>query len=129
MRVNLPTLRKEYDESTDSVKVVRDTITCNIDMSVYAEMRWEQHFPETAKQYKLFDYVEMLQGKKGVVDGRVYVAAMLKAVFCFIESDDIATFKEFTQLFDLSEADFCKELINKIKHVFELAINSSTTKN
>ena len=129
MRVTLPTLKKEYDSGTDSVKVVRGSIQCTIDTSVYAETRWEQAFPETAKRYKLFDYIDMLQNTKGSVDGRVYVAAMLKAVFCFMEFDELTSYKEFVQMFDLAQEDFCVELIQKIRHLFDLAINGSATKN
>lgn len=129
MKINLPTMHKEYDEDTDSVKIIEDTIQCDIDTSVYSETRWERHFPETAKNYKLFGYIEMLHNAKGTVDGRVYVSSLLKAVFCFIESEDIPTFKSFSQIFDLSDEKFCLKLVEKIKHLFDLVLNASATKN
>lgn len=129
MRVKLPTMRKEYNEDKDSIDIIESTISCDIDTSVYSETRWEKNFPATAKNYRLFDYIEMLQNTKGTVDGRVYVSSLLKAVFCFIESDDIPTFKEFSQMFDLSDEQFCMNLISKIQHMFELILNSSATKN
>lgn len=129
MRVTLPTLRKEFDEKTEIVKVIKDSIECDIDTSIYSETRWEKTFPDTAKNYKLFDYIQMLTNAKGTVDGRVYVSSLLKAVYCFIESDDLPTFKSFCKLFDLSDEEFSIGLIKKIQHIFELILQASSTKN
>jgi hypothetical protein len=128
MKIKLPLLRKEFDEKTKTVKQIRGTLECDIDTTVYAEERWERHFPELAQREGLFEYAERITGHKEE-GGRAYVAALLKAVFCFIESDDLPTYKSFAQLFDLADEKYSTELINGFKDAFDLILGSSATKN
>ena len=129
MKFTLRTMKKIYNEDTDSVEVKHGTIDCTLDTSLYAEQRWEKYFPDEASKSKLFDYVERLLNAKGEVSARVYSLSMLKAVYCFIESDDLPEFKEFAQLFDMSDEQFAIETIKKLQHMFEIALSSSATKN
>ena len=128
MIISLPILKQEYDETTEKVSTVEGVIKCDLDTSVYAETRWEKHFPEIAKSCPLFDYVDRILANKDYT-AKVHVASMLKAVYCFIDSDDLPTYKSFAMLFNLGDSAFCNKLINKLLKIFKLAVESSITKN
>ena len=126
MKVAIPILRQSFDGG----KVVNEEKEelFDIDTSVYSEERWEQHFPAQAKQESLFEYIERVQHSKDVSD-RVRVSAMLKAVYCFVESDTVPSYKQFAQLFVLSNPDYTERLINRLVSVFRAVSEGSAVKN
>lgn len=129
MRAKLPIIKQEFDESTESVKTIHGTIEADIDTSVYSEERWERFFPEQAQREGLFQYVERITSGSQSLGERAYVASMLKAIFCFIESDEIPTYKDFAQLFILSDAEYVNNLITQLVKLFRAIIGDSATKN
>ena len=96
-----------------------------IDTSLFAEERWEQNFPHNAKSETLFAYIERMKAA-GAIENKAYILSNLKALYCFMEGDDIPDFKSFCQLFDLADGEYLNELIEKIKFVFEVVLNGST---
>ncbi len=125
INTTLPVLEKELDEAAKKIVVNKRTIKVKIDTSVLAEKRWEENFPNNAKTETLFNYVERIQ-KAGITDA-ARVLSGLKAIYCFIVSDEIENYDAFLQLFDLADTEYLKELVNKIKFVFDIALNTATT--
>lgn len=125
MKIEIPTLREEIREG----ELVREekTILLDIDTSVYSEERWEQNFPLMAQHEGLFQYIERVSEIQ--TSDRVRVVAMLKALYCFVESSEIPTYKAFAQMFSLSATDYTERLINKLLETFRLITGSSTVKN
>ena len=125
MRIELPVLDQKIVNG-ELISNERNAIF-NIDTSVYSEERWEQNFPALASREGLFQYVERIQ--KDSVTERVKVASMLKAVYCFIESDEIPTYKAFAQMFNLATPEYTTRMINALHSAFELILNGSSVKN
>ena len=125
MRVELPILEQSIENNEIISKESKAVF--DIDTSVYSEERWEQNFPAQAAKEGLFQYIERIH--EGSLNERVKVACMLKAVFCFIESDVISSYKEFAQMFNLATPEYTTKLIDKLHSVFKLIIHSSSTKN
>ena len=126
MRFTLPILHQEIVDGR--LVQTKSKIDVLLDTSIYSEERWEKFFPEKASRGEtLFGYVEKIQNS-GVSD-RVQVASMLKAIFCFIESNELSTFKDFAQMFALNNAEYITELIKSLKEAFFLVLGSSATKN
>ena len=63
---------------------------------------------------------------EGKIDA-VHVLSHLKALYCFLEGDDIADFKSFCQLFNTVDGKRLALLVEKIKAVFEIILDSATT--
>lgn len=121
----LPVLETELDEAAGKlVKKPRD-IKVKIDTSLFAEERWEKNFPTQAKTETLFNYVERVQEKGLASTDTATVLSNLKALYCFMEGDEIADFKSFLQLFNLADIDHLQKLVDKIKFVFEIALQSA----
>lgn len=125
MKVKLPLLHQELKD--EQLVKTEELIVFDIDTSVYSEERWEQHFPDLCVKSSLFQYIEKVQNNS--ISDRVKVAGMLKALFCFMESERIQTYKEFAQMFVLSDPDYTDRLIGKLKSIFSLILNSSSVKN
>lgn len=125
IRTKLPVIHKTLDEETKQLVVKESTIDVCIDTSLYAEQRWETHFPHNARSETLFAYVERIQNSGKVAD-RAHILSNIKAIYCFMEGEEIADFKSFLQLFDLADGDYVNRLIEKIKFVFEIALSTST---
>ena len=125
MKIELPVL----DQKIVNGKLISNERTAifNIDTSVYSEERWEQNFPALASREGLFQYVERIQ--KDSVTERVKVASMLKAIYCFIESDEIPTYKAFAQMFNLATPEYTTRMINALHSAFEIILNGSSVKN
>ena len=111
INTTLPVLETELDEAKGELIRKTHDIKCKIDVSVFAERRWEENFPANAKTETIFAYVERMNGKD--LKNPAYLLSNLKAIYCFIVSDEIA--------------DYLTRLINKIKFVFEIALKATTT--
>ncbi len=122
IKTTLPTFTKTING--DKVVVSEREITVAIDTSLFAEERWEANFPNNAKNETLFAYIERVAGN-GDVD-KAHVLSHLKALYCFLEGDDIADFKSFCQMFDIAEPTRLAKLIEKIKYVFGVVLASAT---
>ena len=120
IKTTLPTFETSLDEKTKKLVTVDKEIVVTIDTSLFAEQRWEANFPHNAKNETLFAYIE------GKID-TVHVLSHLKALYCFLEGDDIADFKSFCQLFNTVDGKRLAQLVEKIKVVFEIILDSATT--
>lgn len=125
MRIELPTLKQEM--VGEEVITTESTAVFDLDTSVYSEERWEQNFPRLAEHYGLFQYIEKVQ--KESETNKVRVIAMLKAVYCFIESNTVPTYKDFAKMFNLAVPEYTDKLINKLKTAFKLVLGGSSVKN
>lgn len=125
MKITLPILNQTLTDE-EIVSSVSEAVF-EIDTSVYSEERWEQNFPTLAAHEGLFQYIERIN--KDAVTERVRVISMLKAVFCFIESEEVSTYKQFAQMFNLSNVEYTDNLILKLKSAFNLILNGSSVKN
>lgn len=128
VKTKLPVQVKTDDGNGKITTTTRD-IDVAVDTSIFAEQRWEANFPAQAAHETLFAYIERVQTDK-LID-KAHILSNLKAIFCFIESDEIADFKSFCQLFDLADGEYLKRLTDKIEYIFNLVLNSSvaTSKN
>ena len=125
MKIQIPVLNQEMIE--DVVVNKESNLVVDIDTSIYSEERWEQNFPNLAKHEGLFQYIERVQNNS--LTDRVKVAGMLKAIFCFIESDRISSYKEFAQMFNLAVPEYTEKLIDTLLKSFKMIINGSSVKN
>lgn len=125
MTIKLPILRQSLSEGT--LLSEEYNAVFNIDTSVYSEERWEQHFPALAAKEGLFQYVERIQ--KESVTERVKVACMLKAIYCFIESEEVPTYKDFAQMINLATPEYTNRMIGTLHSAFDAILNSSSVKN
>lgn len=125
IKTKLPTVEKTIDEATHALVVKEKEIDVAIDTSLFAEERWEANFPHNAKTETLFAYIERVQ-KAGLLESKAHILSNLKALYCFMEGAEIADFKSFCQLFDLADGARLEKLVDKIKYVFNIVLNSST---
>lgn len=125
MKIELPLLEQKIKDG--SLISEETSAMFDLDTSVYSEERWEKHFPELASREGLFQYIDRIHSAKA--SGRVKVACMLKAVFCFIESESISTYKQFAQMFNLATPEYTNRLIHTLYDAFKIILESSTVKN
>lgn len=125
IKTKLPVVEKTIDEATNALIVKEKEIDVAIDTSLFAEERWEANFPHNAKNETLFAYIERVQ-KAGLLENKAHILSNLKALYCFMEGAEIADFKSFCQLFDLADGARLEKLVDKIKYVFGIVLNSST---
>lgn len=123
----LPVINKIFNEDTGDVTTTRAELAVKVDTSVFAEARWEANFPANAAKETLFAYIERIVAMKGTKN-KVSVLANLKALYCFIDSDEISSFKAFAQMFDMSDEENLKELCNKIDTIFKAALGAAVAK-
>lgn len=125
MKIKLPLLKQQL---VDGQVVSTETeAVFDIDTSVYSEERWEQNFPVLAAREGLFQYIERVRADS--LTARVQIACMLKAVYCFIESDSISSYKEFAQMFNLAAPEYTERLIATLTEAFQTILNGSAVKN
>ena len=128
VKTKLP-VQVKTDDSNGKITTTARDIDVALYTSFFADQRWEANFPAQAAHETLFAYIERVQTDK-LID-KAHILSNLKAIFCFIESDEIADFKSFCQLFDLADGEYLKRLTDKIEYIFNLVLNSSvaTSKN
>ena len=125
MKIKLPILTQVMKDG--DIQFTETEAVFDIDTSVYSEERWEQNFPALAEKEGLFQYIERIQ--ENAISDRVKVASMLKAIFCFVESSTVTTYKEFAQLFNFAVPEYTTRLVTQLKAAFELSIGGSSVKN
>lgn len=123
IKTTLPAFVTTFDDKSKSLVTTDKEIVVEIDTSLFAEQRWEANFPHNAKSETLFAYIERMRDE-GKIDA-AHVLSHLKALYCFLEGDDIADFKSFCQLFNTIDSNRLARLVEKIKDVFEIILNSS----
>lgn len=120
----LPIIDKQIDEKNNKILTSERDIDVTIDTSLFAEERWEANFPLNAQKETLFAYIERVKNAE-LIESKAHILSNLKAVYCFMEGEDIADFKSFCQLFDLADEKYISKLIDKIKYVFDIVLKSS----
>ena len=121
IRTTLPIVEKAIEN--DKLVATKKSIDIKIDTSIFAEERWESNFPQNASRETLFAYVERI--KTDGLNDKAHILSNLKALYCFIEGDAIPDFKSFCQMFDIADGEYPNELTNKMRVVFDIALNGS----
>ena len=121
IRTTLPIVEKAIEN--DKLVATKKSIEVKIDTSIFAEERWESNFPQNASRETLFAYVERI--KTDGLNDKAHILSNLKALYCFIEGDAIPDFKSFCQMFDIADGEYLNELTNKMRVVFDIALNGS----
>ena len=121
IKTTLPIVEKAIENN--KLVAVKKTIDVKIDTSIFAEERWESNFPQNASRETLFAYVERI--KTDGLNDKAHILSNLKALYCFIEGDAIPDFKSFCQMFDIADGEYLNELTNKMRVVFDIALNGS----
>lgn len=125
IKIRIPINNREIVEG----KIVNNPseLIANIDTTVFAEERWQKHFPENAKNETLFAYVERIKNQnESTTKDAVMIRSNLKALYCFLESEELPTFKSFVQLFDLSDETTLNKQVQVIHDAFTTVLSSST---
>lgn len=124
MQIKIPYNRRELDG--ENLVDNRGEITAVVDMTAYAEERWEAHFKANAEKETVFAYVERItKAGKAASNSAAVVLSNLKALYCFLESPDLPDAKTFIQLFDLSDGETLTKQIKVIETAFNAVLNSS----
>ncbi len=126
IKTKLPILETNIDEENKKIIKVEKDIEVFVDTSLFAEERWEANFPINAKNETLFAYLERISAADLVHD-KAYLLSNMKAFYCFLESKELPSFKDFCLLFDGANSDYVKKLIDKMEFVFNLVLKSSAT--
>lgn len=123
MRVTLNTQTKEIKNG--KLEKIKGTFTADLDMSLASQIRFEAKFPELAKNEDLIGYAQRMKDVKEL--STAVILSDMKILYCWFDTD--LTFIEFLKLFDLTDIDYVKRLMEEIKTVFDLILNGSAEKN
>jgi len=124
MKVTLPIVTK--DEIINKKRVTEyGEKAFNFDVSLGCQKRWEAKFPDNAEREGIVDYVERLKDEKRT--SMPVIISKLKAIYCFFDTD--MSFMAFLQMFDFTNAEYTKNLINKINELFEVVFDGASEKN
>lgn len=116
----------EQKEVNGKLISTEKTIEVTIDTSVFSEQRWEDHFPKQAQNETLMNYVSRLQKAKNK-QSIAYVLSGLKALYCFLKSSNFPDFESFASSFNLADSNSLNKVVERIRYIFNLALNSSTS--
>lgn len=123
MKVTLNTQSKEIKNG--QIEKIKGTFTADLDMSLASQIRFEAKFPELAKNEDLIGYAQRMKDVKEL--STAVILSDMKILYCWFDTD--LTFIEFLKLFDLTDIDYVKRLMEEIKTVFDLILNGSAEKN
>lgn len=125
MKIKIPYNKREL---TADNKIIdnRGKIEADIDMTILAEEKWEAHFPKQAEKETVFSYVERLnKTPQTPANAAAIILSSVKALYCFLRSDDLPDFKSFASLFDLADAETVNKQIKVIKDAFDAVLAGS----
>lgn len=129
MKIKLPIQTKEIIDGKLVVNEFEQEI--NIDFTLMANVRFESKFPTLAfdKYGNPADNLESYSKRIYAVEqlSLPVIISKMKALYCWFDTD--MSFEDFLRLFDLSDIQYTKRLINAIKEAFELIFNASAEKN
>lgn len=118
MIIKIPTVKKNWNEEAQKMEVIRDEMRVDIDTSFKAHLKWEEQFSATVG-CDLSTYSERVKvWVKDPQTAKAQLLGLLKLLYCYVNSDALPTFKEFTALFDIEVAD---QILSKINIVLEEA--------
>lgn len=124
MKFELPILEERFDIKTKEVHSKKTYIDCKLDMSINAQTRWEENFPELSKTMGVFDYVDKFKNIK--ITDVATLGIALKLLYCFIDID--VTYKDFISMFSGENEEYFNELWTTIKSVLEFVIERNNSK-
>lgn len=116
----------EQKETKGKLITTEKTIEVTIDTSVFSEQRWEDNFPKQSEKETLMNYVSRIQNSQNK-NSLAYVLSGLKALFCFMKSSNFPDFESFASNFNLADANSLTKVVERLKYIFNLALNSSTS--
>ena len=122
MKVVLPIQKKEIEN--DKLKVVKDELELDLDLTLRSQMRFEIKFPELAQKEDLVSYTDRIRQYSFSV-GKVL--SILKAVYCWFDTD--IPFIDFIGLFDFTDQEYVEKLLNVFDKIFKIIFESSAEKN
>lgn len=118
MIIKIPTVKKSWNEDTQKMEITRDDMRVDIDTSFKAHLKWEEQFSKTVG-CDLATYTERVKvWIKEPQTAKAQLLGLLKLLYCYVNSDELPTFKEFIALFDIEVAD---QILSKINIVLEEA--------
>lgn len=102
-----------------------------LDMTLNAQMRWEQKFPAQAEKEELTIYAQRIEAAGvNLPGGGVSSAALIskmKVLYCYFNFS--FSFPEFLALFDFSLPEYTRTLVGQIKDAFEIINEAASEKN
>lgn len=115
----------------DEIQVFTHKIDANIEFGISSALKWEEEFKGTKPEFDcdLEVYIDRIRNEiSGVEEGKYTfssVLAILRIVYCMIDSSQIKSFKEFAKMVNSANVENITNLISK---VFEV-IGKHSTKN
>lgn len=131
-KLTVPLRIKTRDEIVDGKRVTEFADkSFELDVTLNAQMRWEQKFPAQAEKEELTIYAERIE-KIGVhtTGGGISSAALIakmKVLYCYFNFD--FSFADFLAMFDFTLPEYAKTLIEQIKNAFEIINEAASEKN
>lgn len=124
MKVKLPFITKDQMENGRRVLEYTDK-EISVDSTLHSQMRWEARFPELAEHESIVDYITRIKE----VDGTsiAVIISKMKVIYCFLDTE--LTFEQFLKMFDYSQKEYVKKLIERLKEAFEAIFDAAAEKN
>lgn len=124
MIVKLPIVHKTYEDG--KIKKERGKLEVEINSSVFAHLKWEEHFQDTmAGKPSLTDYAARLEKRMKDQTESVNFVSALKVLYCFIDSPKLPTFRDFVKMLDDEVVD---ETLETLKNVLN-EVGETSSKN
>lgn len=131
-KLTVPLRIKTKDEIVEGKRITEFADKCfELDVTLNAQMRWEQKFPAQAEREELVTYAERVEKlpiktASGTISSAALIAKM-KVLYCYFNFD--FSFSDFLAMFDLSLPDYTKTLIEQITNAFEIINEAASEKN
>ncbi len=126
--MNVTLTVKKRDDLINGERVLEfEDKVFKIDVSLKAQMRWEQKFPEQAKNEELLIYAERVQNIDAKNISVAKILSQMKVLYCYFDFD--MSFTEFIQMFDTTIPKYTEKLIEQIQTAFEIINAGSSEKN
>ena len=96
-----------------------------LDPSFLAQQRFEAKFPKLAEQEDLEGYSKRICAVKEL--SLPIIISKMKLLYCWFDTE--MSFEDFLRLFDLTDVEYIKKLVNVFNEAFEIIFNASAEKN
>ena len=107
---------KKFVESSEKV--------FELDMTLAAQYRFEQKFPDLAKKEDLYDYTKRILSYNL---SREQILSLLKTLYCWFDTD--MRFVDFIKMFDFTDRQYKDKLFQRLDEIFRIIFESSSEKN
>lgn len=122
MKITLPIFQSKIVDDKKVTNIIDKEF--ELDLSLASQIRFETYFPKLAEYEDLLGYMERIMLQDLSV---AKILSIEKFLYCWFNTD--LTFIEFVSLFDLSNDDYRKKLLNKVYNIVDIITNSSSEKN